>query len=237
MRIDLGIPPDEEIKWKPRRGGFLASAGRELTAELRTRMLQVAIDHEVRSVVVILDHSATYKRSSQDEVGIELLKWLFERVSMHLDDHNDIGAMIADKPGGGSAEEGRWLANTLTLTDDGTEYVKPGKIVLPIMTAPSHHVPHLQLADLIVAASTAAVAGRRSGLELKGQLSQLAHRNVHGDANGAGIVLYPPELLNLYYHAFGEESASRPSTNVGVRLPYPRFPYATDDGLEQPSAT
>ena len=48
IRNELGIPPGEEIKWKPPRDSFLAKAGRELSTELRTRMLQAAIDHEIR---------------------------------------------------------------------------------------------------------------------------------------------------------------------------------------------
>jgi hypothetical protein len=74
-----------------------------------------------------------------------MLKWLFERISMYLANHADPGVVVADKPGGGAREEKQWLAETLQLTNDGTEYVRPGRIVLPIVTADSQHVPHLQL--------------------------------------------------------------------------------------------
>lgn len=232
IRIDLGVPDGEEIKWKPRKGSYLAQSGREVLNELRTRMLRAALDHDIRSIVVILDHGARYQSKPVVEVGKELLKWLFERVTILLSKADEIGVMIADKPGGGPAEEGRWLAETLKLTNDGTEYVEPGRIVLPILTAPSHHVPHLQLADLVTAASTAAVAGRPAGLALKDLLRQLAHRNHLDDAWGAGIVLYPKDMVNLCYWAFGEENASKVSTKISFSLPSPRFPYFADDGLE-----
>lgn len=235
IRTDLGIPAGDEIKWKPPKGSFLASAGGETALALRTRMLQAAIDHEIKSIVVIIDHSAAYVQRPQPEVGREILKWLFERVSMLLDDHQDVGIMIADRPGGGSADEGRWLADTLRITDDGTEYVQPGKIVLPIVTAPSHHVPHLQLADLVVAATTAAIAGRKGGLDLKEWLTKLMHRHSLGDINGAGVVLFPPKY-NLYYHAFGETSCSKPGRNTGFELPKRGEPYYADDGLGDPLA-
>jgi hypothetical protein len=193
-------------------------------------MLKAAIDHNIKSIVVIIDQSAAYTQRSQAEVGRELLKWLFERISMLLDDYDDIGIMIADKPGGGSADEGRWLADTLRITGDGTEYVEPGKIVLPIVTAPSHHVPHLQLADLVVASTTAAIAGRKSGLDLGHILVELMHRHSLGDVNGAGLVLFPPKY-NLYYHAFGETSCSKPGRNTGFGLPVKGEPYCDDDGL------
>ena len=231
IRTDLGIPNTEEIKWKPSKGSYLASAGKPTVIELRTRMLQAAFDHEIRSIVIIIDHSMAYKSRTAVEIGKELLKWLFERVTILLAKANDIGVTIADKPGGGPADEGRWLAETLKLTNDGTEYVEPGKVVLPIMTAPSHHVPHLQLADLVTAASTAAVAGRPAGLELRHLLRQLAHRNYHDHAWGAGIVLYPQELINLCYWAFGEKGVSRVSANTGFALPDRRYTYFNDDGM------
>jgi hypothetical protein len=84
---------------------------------------------------------------------------------MLLDDDQDIGVMIAKNPAE-DRQMWRWLADILRITDDGTEYVQPSKIVLPIMTAPSHHVPHLQPADFVIA-TTAVIAGRKAGLDLK----------------------------------------------------------------------
>ena len=121
--------------------------------------------------------------------------------------------MIADKPGGGHKEDSRWLAETLQLTSDGTEYVTPGRIVLPIVTAHSHHLPHLQLADLVVAATTAAVAGRQSGLSLGPLLAKLMHRHKLGDANGAGIVLWPADTTCCTTHS------AKPASRCRRRIP------------------
>jgi hypothetical protein len=227
---ELGIPPGEEIKWNPPRGSFLKAAGGHLVKTLRRRMLEAAVGHQVRTVTVIIDHNAAYTRLSQAEVGKIILKWLYERVSMHLGDHDDVGIMIADKPGGGAKEEKRWLADTLELTSDGTEYVQPGRVVLPVVTADSRHVPHLQLADLIAAATTGAIAGIPPALELGPLLAKLMHRHSLGDVNGAGLVLWP-ENYNLLYHCFGETSASKPSMNAGYVLPWRGWAYATHDGL------
>ncbi|WP_103349236.1 hypothetical protein [Amycolatopsis sp. CA-128772] len=176
-----------------------------------SRMLKAAALRDVKSMVVLLGHSARYSSRTQAEAGAEILKWLYERVSMHLGDVGDAGIVIADKPGGGAAEETKWPAASLDLTDHGTEYIQPGKIILPIVTAHSHHVPHLQLADLAVAATTAAYAGRPR-------------------VTGAGIVLYP-ERMNLCYWAFGETGWARPSASSGWALPRTDLPYADDPGL------
>lgn len=227
----LGIPAGEEIKWNPPRGSFLKSADGQLVKALRRQMLEAALDHHVRTVTVIIDHGARYQGRSKAEVGKVILEWLYERVSMHLDDHNASGIMIADKPGGGAREEKRWLAEALELTRDGTEYVEPGRVVLPVLTADSRHVPYLQLADLVAAATTGAVAGNPPALELGPLLAKLMHRHRLGDANGAGLVLYPSTYYNLLYHCFGETSASKPSMMSGYTLPWRRWPYAADDGL------
>jgi hypothetical protein len=231
IRAEFHIPADEEIKWKAPKGTFLAEAGAGTVSSVRQRMLEAALDRQIRTVVVIVDHGASYTGLSQAQVGREMLRWLYERVSMHLADHNDVGIMIADKPGGGPRDDNRWLAETLQLTNDGTEYVTPGRIVLPIVTAHSHYLPHLQLADLVVAATTAAVAGRPAALKLAPLLAKLMHKHRLGDANGAGIVLWP-RRYNLLYHVFGQTSCSLPSQNVAVALPHAGWSYAESDGLQ-----
>lgn len=225
-----GVPDEEELKWKPPKGSYLAGADGEVVKKLRLDLLSAAESHHARSIVVVLDHGAAYINESGATVGGIVLKWLFERVTMHLRDHESRGLIVSDKPGGGSSQEGKWLHETLNLTNFGTEYVQPDGIALPILTAPSHHVPHLQLADLIVAATTAAVAGRESGLALKRSLLALAHRHSLGDINGAGLVLFP-ECYNLYYWALGATSWSKPSKLTRTSLPVTGFRYDTDDGL------
>jgi hypothetical protein len=230
IRSELGIPAGEEIKWNPKRGTFLSAAGGDVVYALRRRMLESAIAGDVRSIVVIIDHGKSYKSRSAAEVGQVMLKWLFERITMYLAGHGDPGVVVADKPGGGAREEKQWLAETLQLTNDGTEYVRPGRIVLPIVTADSQHVPHLQLADLVTAATTAAIAGRRSGLDLGTLLARLMHRHSLRAVNGAGLVLFP-ETYNLLYWCFGETLWAKPSSQVSYTLPHSAWSYATSDGL------
>jgi hypothetical protein len=240
IKARLGIPSDEKIKWKPRRSSFQAQAGGPLITQLRQSMLEAAITREIKSVTVVLDHGRAYKRRTVPEVGRTILDWLYDKVAMLLDGAIDSGIMIADKPGGGSAEENRWLADTLRLTNDGTAYSKPGKIILPVLTAASHHVPHLQLADLVVAATVAAVAGRPAGLALAPLLRRVAHENAYGYAGGAGITLWPShDLCDLHWWLFGEDTYMKegrrhplgPAANTDPFVP-PGRPYMTHDGLE-----
>jgi hypothetical protein len=231
----------------PPRKSWLRDDGAQIRQALFEGMLHEALEHEIHSIVVLADTDQV--NWSEQDTQKRMLRYLYERVSMHLEDLDENldedfsqdgdmersvmerGIMIADEPGGGAKEQRRWLAQTLRLTSYGTEYVDPLRIVLPILLSHSDHVPHLQLADLVVAATTAAVAGNRYGLELVPLLQQLAHTNARGYAGGAGVKLIPDELRNLHYWVFGEDTFWKVATGESWRLQLPGLPYATDDGL------
>lgn len=243
----LKLPPRTEVKWSPPKGSWLHGASASIRQELREGMLQLAIDHEIRSIVVIADQDKV--NWSEETTQKKVLQYLYERVSMHLEDLDEDldedlsqdgvmergimerGIMIADEPGGGAKEQRQWLAQTLRLTSYGTEYVDPFRIVLPILLSHSNHVPHLQLADLVVAATTAAVAGNRYALELVPLLQPLAHTNARGYAGGTGVKLIPDELRNLHHRVFEEDTFWKVGTGEYWPLPIRDLPYATDDGL------
>ena len=102
----MGIPVAEEIKWKPAKNTFLASAGGQVVTTFRVSMLEAAITHEITSVVLILDHSRVFRDRTVVEVGQKLLEWTYDKVAFGLGGQQAV--MIADKPGGGSADESRW---------------------------------------------------------------------------------------------------------------------------------
>ena len=228
IRKDLGVPPETELKWSPPGGSWLKTPqGNSIRTPLRRRMLTLASELGARSFAVVWDRGAVPWTVS--DTRREVLKYLYDKVSLCLEITNAYGVVIADEPGGGPADQKAWLAETLPLTYEGTEYTKPKRIVLPITTAPSHHVPHLQLADLIASATTAAVAGNRFALDLLPELRGLAHRNAHRRIGGAGLTVWPPELYNLYHRVCGDDIYVR--SGNGYPLPDPNLAYADTDGL------
>ncbi|MEU7890981.1 DUF3800 domain-containing protein [Microbispora bryophytorum] len=158
-----------------------------MVKELRQRMLSTAKERGVCTAVVVWDRGRV--EWDRKRIAHEILKYLYERIEIHLAEHDERGVVIADVPGGGAADHSKWLSAALDLTTVGTQFVKPERVIMPIVTAPSHHVPHLQLADLVTAATTAAIAGRQSGLDLVELLKPLARTNSHGYIGGAGLVL------------------------------------------------
>lgn len=147
---------------------------------------------------------------------------------MHLDAHDDLGIVIADKPGGGPREDGRWLAEALPLTDGGTEYVTADRIVLPIVTVPSHYLPHPQLADLIVAAMTAAVAGLPHGMELARCCASSWSRAGIATAAAAGSCSGPTHWSTC---TNGCSVSPLDARQHRVPLPVADLPYDTNEGL------
>ncbi|MEU4970056.1 DUF3800 domain-containing protein [Streptomyces smyrnaeus] len=201
LRGEVGMPEGEEFKWKPPKGSWLDSAGGEVVKAAHRRMLEIAGQCGVRTAVVIWDRGRA--EWGKKEVATRILGYLYERIEMELQASDERGVVIADVPGGGSKDHAKWLAEALDLTTVGTTYVKPDRVVMPIVTAPSDHVPHLQLADLVTAATTAAVAGRPNGLELIELLKPLARRNTYGRIGGAGLALVPRDpLVDLYLALF-----------------------------------
>lgn len=222
-----GVPPDSELKWSTPKGSwFKTSEGAAALTPVREECITAAIDVGARAVVVVFDLGRTSLQGSAAEARV--LEFLFERISMMLAS-GERALMICDKPAGGHKDEDNWIAGTLQLTGTGTTYVKPGAVVLPILTAPSHHHPHLQFADLVGGAITAAVAGVRYGVDLMPRLTPLLHTNIRGEIAGTGLKLFPDDLINVYHWVLGSNAYSR--GRAGIAIPSPRLPYSDDDGI------
>lgn len=109
IRLGLGIPKEEELKWKPPKNSFLAKADGPVVAKLRRRMLQAAAARGIRSAVVIWDRGhLDWERAS---IEPEILRYLYERIELFLQEKTTRGLVIADVPGGSNADNNRWLSD------------------------------------------------------------------------------------------------------------------------------
>lgn len=231
LRDQHGIPDSVELKWAMPHGNdnyFRSRNEPGLQDTIRKRMVQLAIRHEATACVVVWDLGRTYLQDDRAELNV--LEYLYERVIGILA-RTHLGVLVFDKPGGDHQDEDAWISRTLDLSSYGTAYVKPDSMVLPVLTAPSHHHEHLQLADLVVGSVTAAVAGSPYGMALMPELKPLLHRNYHGWIGGTGLKVFPDELKNLYFHVLGEDAYIKVSWNGGPGLPDRAHPYFDSDGL------
>ncbi|MFE3019470.1 hypothetical protein [Streptomyces sp. NPDC059256] len=61
-----------------------------------------------------------------------MLKYLYERVSMALDNAGHSGILIADEPPGDRTDEKRWLGQALALTENDTQYRRCAPPLSPV---------------------------------------------------------------------------------------------------------
>jgi hypothetical protein len=229
-RVELGVPATAEIKWSPKGGSwFKTEEGKSVRAELQRRMIEAAVEAGVKSVSVVWARGRVEWEGSR--VRATVLGFLYDKVSNFLknQDPPGRGVLIADEPGGNSAEQHAWLAETLPLTTEGTKFNAPTQIVLPILMAPSHHVPQLQLADLVAGVTVGAIAGSPYATSLMPDLLRIASRDKYGRIGGTGLTLWPPDLANLYWHVCGD--ATRWHQGREYDLPHQGWDYHDDAGI------
>lgn len=233
----LGIPQDVELKWSPdsKNDWFRKNAKPELQTPLREGILDAAQACGAKAIVVVWDKAGGWETMRKDPAEKWVLHFLYERLSMMLENEEKLGVIVFDKPGGDHKAEDRWISNTTYLTRLGTEFVEANAVVLPILTAPSHHHPHLQLADLITGSVTAAIGGSKFGMSLVPKIKPMFHVNWRGNIGSTGLKLFPDSLNNLHHWVLGEDTYTR--GNGGVGLPYDGFArYATNSGLAVPGS-
>jgi hypothetical protein len=231
LRDEHGIPRDVELKWAMPHGKanyFRQRSEPGLQDTIRARMLELAAAYDATACVVVWDLGRTTLQG--DAAELKVLSYLYERIIGTLA-RTHLGVLVFDKPGGDHLDEDAWIGRTLELSAYGTDYVQPDSMVLPVLTAPSHHHEHLQLADLVVGCTTAAVAGNPYGMGLLTQLKPLLHKNYHGWIGGTGLKVFPNDLINLYFHVLGEDILVKVSQHTGYPLPDSQFAYFADDGL------
>lgn len=219
------VPDGTELKWSPPPENWLHD---HLHGDDRSDLFRSCLDalasHGGRAVAVVWDTGRTTLAGGA--AFRRALEWALERFVMHLSG-DELGVVIADRPGGGATEDDRLLGEALALIEDGTPYVNlQERVALNLLTTPSHLSRHVQLADL-VAGSTAGMVGRNPyAPPVFERVKPLFVQNAMGARAGVGLKLFPDDLTNLYFHLLGE-SEYRGDSSEAVALPSPRFPYET----------
>ena len=221
-----GIPDGEEMKWSPRKGTWIHEKlhGDERTDCYR-RVLEAAIEHEVRAIVVCWDTGRTTLKGAK--AFDKCIDYLFERMTVHLEKRNANAILVADRPGGGKEQEEQFLSDFVQRGQSGTAHVSPDRVLLNVLTTPSNLLRHLQLAVLVTGITTAMVCGLdKFAGPLFPLVQKLLIKNHLNGIAGTGLKLFPDELLNIYHHVLGEDTFWRVGAGAGVGIPCARFPYA-----------
>lgn len=225
---EAGIPDGEELKWSPKRGSWIFD---NLKGEARESCyraaLQAAAQCEAKAIVICWDTGRTTLKGSR--AFEKCVDYAFERLTVHLAKREAHAIIVADRPGGGKDEEEAFLSAFVERYQNGTEHVDAEQVLMNVLTTSSHHVRHLQLADLVTGITTAMVSGldRYAGA-LFPFVQALMIRNGAGTVGGTGLKVFPTGLTNLYHWVLGEDAFYRGGGAMGWRLPTPLMDFATD---------
>lgn len=226
----FGIPPGEEIKWSPRKGSWIhENLKDEARKQCYSAILTTAADAGCKVIVVACDFEM---RNLKPEWGFErCVTYTLERVATHLAIQQSEAVIIADRPSGGHKEADQFLAGFVDQLNDSHNHMVAESFSLNMLTAPSHMVRHLQVADLVVSITSAMLAGQTKWASHYFELIKpMFVRNALGYIGGTGLKVYPDKLINLYHWVLGEAHFSKAGMLAAWPLPRPNLLFATDDG-------
>jgi hypothetical protein len=223
--LDTGFPRNQEFKWSPRKRSWMH---KNLQAEDREHffksVLETARDAGATGIVVIEDASRNPAMSHSANAEEDVVGLFLERAHNHLGRTQTEALVIADRPGGGSRAEKRFLANCLETLRSGTSYVIPQRLAL-VLTTDSNLVHLLQLADLVTGSTLSYVAGEPNWAPRIFPSVKALLREELGRIGGCGVKIHPDfRYMNLYHHLLGDRDLIR--YPVGVPLPIESRPYA-----------
>ena len=226
----FGIPVGEEIKWSPRKGSWIYDNLREeARKDCYSAILSAAATAGCKAIVVACDYEM---RNLKPEWGFErCVTYALERVATHLAIEKSEAVIIADRPSGGPREADQFLAAFVEQLSDAHNHMVAESFALNMLTAPSHMVRHLQLADLVVSITTAMLAGQTKWAGHYFELIKpMFVRNAMGYIGGTGVKVYPDELINLYHWVLGESHFSKAGKFAEWPLPHPKLRFSDSDG-------
>ncbi len=224
----VGFPAGEEFKWHPPKNSWMAQGLKEKAREdffldVIDRMAQA----KARAVVMIEDETRKPAIAKSKTAADDVTALLLERINGELARRGTHGVIVVDRPGGNRPQEDEFLAASLDLLANGTDFVQFDHVALNVLSTDSKMVRCLQAADLITSAVTAFVAGEGTfSPPLFASIKQLFPVD-YDRIGGLGLKIHPDFIYgNLYHWLLGDSHFVRYQN--GFPLPFKSRPYATD---------
>ena len=187
-----GWPLDREVKWHGIRRGEVPPAVADAVFESLAAApftCYVAVMDLKRGPRQFPPKEYPFFRSPEDVYGTALT-FLAERFHHLLQADDDLGMIVLDSR---FREDDMRLRRFFgELTEEGTPYVKLGRIVEGLFLGPSHYSIGLQCADLVVATTAAAERGVGLGRGyFRKLLPRFARHPATRAAEGVGLKRFP----------------------------------------------
>jgi hypothetical protein len=215
---DTGFPRGQEFKWSPDKRSWMR---KNLQGDAREQFFVAALERarEAGATALVVIEDARKRPASQYSANAEedVVTMFLERAHNHLARTGTEAMVVADRPGGGSAAEKRFLANCLETLRSGTDWVIPERLAL-VLTTDSTLVRLLQLADVVTGSTLAYVSGESTySPRLFPHVKPLLRQEM-GRVGGCGVKIHPDfTYVNLYHWLLGDDYLVR--GNVGHPLP------------------
>jgi hypothetical protein len=228
---NAGFPKGQEFKWSPARTdwmwkGLIQDARQTFFVEA----IRLAIAHGVRAIVVVEDTMHLPATDPHLDHVLDATSLFLERANNELAFRKTHGLVVVDRPSGGAAEDDRYLASCFETLSSGTNYVKPDRIAVNVLSTPSHHVRLLQLADVVVSCTVSVIAGEnRYSPSIFSAVLPMFHRS-RVSIGGVGLKIHPDHnYVNLYHWLLGDREFKR--GRFFYLLPIVDSPFAKSDRL------
>jgi hypothetical protein len=224
---DFGFPAGEVFKWSPAPDHWMRNS---LVAERRQEFFLAALATAARMgvqvQVTIADETRGMATGRAPNHELDTILLAMERLDGRLRSTNKHGVVIAARPGGGRADEDRFLAKCVEMLTLGTQYVAFDRLAANVLTTTFGSSRLLQLADLTVSCTTALVAGHTGYAGPIFPAIRAMMLESGGRIGGVGLKLHPDFIfVNLYHWLLGDDAYWR--MNMGVSLPMRGRPYLT----------
>jgi hypothetical protein len=220
-----GFPKNEEFKWSPNRKHWMwANLQGQQRSQFFADALQIASSHDVSACVVIVDASYEPATGSGLTPELDATRLFLERVDWRLRKSQEEGVVVTDRPSGGRRDEDQFLGGCIETLQDGTDYVKPDRVAVNVLSTPSRFVRLLQLADVVTSSVLAFVSGEGTYSPATVKLVRPLLHSDSGRIGGVGLKIHPDlKYVNLYHWLVGDSHYWR--SNTGHPLPISGMPY------------
>ena len=183
-------PLEREIKWHGIRTGAVPPA-------LGDELLEAIAGAPITCFVIVVKPEDGRKRSPEmfatdEDTYATALMFVAERFQRFLSREDSYGAIVLDSRRLEMDERLRRFFER--LQQEGTPYLKLGRIVDSLLLGPSHYSIGLQTADLVVATTLGARAGGGEAAGWHRRLkSCFAKHPDTGSIDGVGLKVFPPD--------------------------------------------
>jgi hypothetical protein len=215
-----GFPENEPFKWSPGRELWMHSHLKdEKRQSFLLEVLACAAKCEAKAFFSCVDSSTQRADPKSKTPERDVYNLILERVEGYLNDEKKPGLIIVDRSGGDLKGEEKFLANLIEQTREGTTYVVPKQIAIPVLSCPSRLCRPLQLADVITSSTLARVAGESSFTPPIIESAKRLYYQKYGRIGGYGVKLHPAKkLANLYHWHFGDDTIIHDKVSWGAPL-------------------